>query len=106
MPWEKKSLVILIAATMGIWGCTQNGPEPASAPERLRMLESKNVKLESDFQALAVSRDQLRNKLAATETQQQQMKADLERQLAQARQELEDARGKLAARTSELEATA
>src|SRR2546429_9935501 len=73
-----RMLAVLVVASLGLWGCAQ-GPANNGHVERLRGLETKIAKLEDDFRAAVVVRDQLRKKL----TQAEEQKAQLGRQLEQ-----------------------
>ena len=64
MSLGKKFLIILVAGSLGIWGCAQN--QSANA-ERLRALENKIARLEEDFKASVAVREQLRKRLTAVE---------------------------------------
>jgi uncharacterized coiled-coil DUF342 family protein len=85
------TLAFLTVATLGIWGCAQ-GPTGAKADaERIKALEAKNARLEDDYRAVTASRDQLRKKLAASEQQQVQLRAEIEhlQSVAQERDQLQ-----------------
>jgi chromosome segregation ATPase len=106
MTRAKKMLVVLIVATLGIWGCTQ-GPSPnspAGLAERVKALEAKNSKLEDDFRAAAAARDQVRKKLAAAEEQErvvQQEKQSVEQQIETLTRERDELKQQITQRTSE-----
>jgi chromosome segregation ATPase len=72
MPCAKKALLILMVATVGIWGCAQS-TTPSSTSDRLKALELKNAKLEDDFRAAAAVRDQLRRRVVSLENEQAQL---------------------------------
>jgi chromosome segregation ATPase len=52
----------------GLWGCSR-GPSAATLAERIKALEAKCSRLESDFRAAAATRDQLRVQLTQSEDQ-------------------------------------
>jgi hypothetical protein len=74
----KKILSALMVAVVGVWGCAQGTVGSSGEAERIKALEAKNARLLDDYRAAASARDQLRQKLAATE-----------QLFAQARQEVE-----------------
>src|SRR5262249_46955400 len=76
MTQVQRALVVLLVATLGIWGCAQ-GPVGASA-EKVKSLESKVARLEEDFRAAAAARDQFRKKLADAETNTVQLRQELD----------------------------
>jgi septal ring factor EnvC (AmiA/AmiB activator) len=65
---NKALMVVLIVATLGLWGCAQN-PTGSATSARIRDLEARTAKLEEDYRAAASARDQLRKRLTATEEQ-------------------------------------
>lgn len=78
MTRAKKVMVVLIVATLGIWGCAQGQAPNSSAglAERIKALEAKNTKLEESFRDASATRDQLRKKLAAVDEETQQLRQD------------------------------
>ena len=84
MSRANKALVVLVVATLGIWGCARG---PSSSPvsvERIKALETKIAKLEDDFRASVAVREQLRKKLAVVEEERSQLtkeREDLRQQL-------------------------
>jgi len=65
---NKALLVVMVVATLGLWGCAQNPTGPATNA-RIRDLESRNAKLEDDYRAAVAARDQFRKKIASIEEQ-------------------------------------
>lgn len=94
-------LSALAVAVVCVWGCAQ-GPSGGSAAEaeRIKALEAKNARLQEDYRAAAVARDQLRQKLAAAEEMCAQTQQDLE-QMREVAKECEDLKQQVLARTSE-----
>ena len=69
MSRANKGLVILMIATLGLWGCAKGtGPEPTAA-EQIKALEAKVSRIEEDLRAAAQARDTVRKKLTALEEQ-------------------------------------
>jgi len=102
MSHAKQTLIAFVVVTMGIWGCAR-GPEGGSSSyaDRIHALEGRNAKLEDDFRATAVTRDQLRKKLAAAEEQQQKLRQELDQQLQVITKDREELRERLTERTTE-----
>jgi septal ring factor EnvC (AmiA/AmiB activator) len=100
MSQANKALIVLVVASLGLWGCAKgpaNGPVSA---ERVRALENKIAKLEEDFQAAVHSRDQVRKQLASVDEE----RKNLGQQLAQLQavvKERDELRQQLASRTAE-----
>lgn len=113
MTGAKKVLVVLIVATLGIWGCAQGQSSNAVSgqAERIKALEAKNAKLEDDFRQAADTRDKLRKKLSGVEEQQKQLvqerqtaddaRQSAEQQLQAATHERDELKQQLTLRTSE-----
>ncbi|MFL5340098.1 MAG: hypothetical protein ACJ8F7_08095 [Gemmataceae bacterium] len=76
MTQVQKALVVLLVATLGIWGCAQ-GPAGASA-EKVRSLEGKVARLEEDFRSAAAARDQFRKKLTEAESTTARLKQEVD----------------------------
>ncbi len=96
MSGMKKTLVIAVVSSLGLWGCAK-GPAGSASAERIKALEYKVAKLEEDFRAAAAARDGLLRRLAASESQ----RKDLVAQLGQSAKEREDLRKLVSARTTE-----
>src|SRR5947207_875409 len=107
MTSARSALMVLMVATLGIWGCAKSHNDGAAATaERMSALEARSVKLEDDFRTAASVRDQLRKKLAAAEEQGQKTRQDLEQQVQALNREREEMRLQLALRTGERDALA
>jgi septal ring factor EnvC (AmiA/AmiB activator) len=79
-----KALVVLVVASLGLWGCARGPANGSVSVERIRALEAKIAKLEDDFRASVAVRDQLRKKLATAEEERTQVnkeRDDLRQQL-------------------------
>jgi chromosome segregation ATPase len=61
-----QALAALLLALVGVWGCAQ-GPSATAQAERIKSLEAKIARLEADFRAAAVARDQVRQQLTQAE---------------------------------------
>ncbi|MFO0808239.1 MAG: hypothetical protein U0746_06420 [Gemmataceae bacterium] len=72
MKRASQTLAILVVALAGVWGCAQ-GPSAAAQAERLKALESKAARLETDFRSAATSRDQFKQTLTQAEEQIQKL---------------------------------
>jgi septal ring factor EnvC (AmiA/AmiB activator) len=67
---------LMFVALFGLWGCARVPGEGASI-EKLKAVESKLVKLESEFRDAASARDQMKKQLTLAEEAQNQLKAQL-----------------------------
>jgi septal ring factor EnvC (AmiA/AmiB activator) len=61
-----RASAILFVSLLGLWGCAQ-GPTATAQAERIKSLEAKTARLETDFRAAAAARDQLRQQLTEAE---------------------------------------
>ena len=68
----RQAVAVLFVSLVGVWGCTR-GTSITSLSDRVKALEAKNSRLESDFRAAAASRDQLRTMLTQSEEQLQKL---------------------------------
>jgi len=62
------AIAILFVTLVGLWGCSR-GPSAATLAERIKSLEAKCSRLESEFRTASASRDQLRVQLTQSEDQ-------------------------------------
>lgn len=79
-----KALVMLVVASLGLYGCAKGPANGGGNVERLRTLEMRVAKAEDDFRAAAKSRDQLRQELTTLKNQKaqyQQQRDQLQQQL-------------------------
>jgi septal ring factor EnvC (AmiA/AmiB activator) len=74
---NKALLVVMVVATLGLWGCAQN-PTGSATSARIRDLESRIARLEDDYRAVVMARDQYRKKLASVEEQKNQQAEQLQ----------------------------
>lgn len=81
MTRTSKVLIVLVVATLGIWGCAQGPVSHSAQGEKIRSLESKCAKLEEDYRAVAAARDQARKRATSLEADLRKEAAD--RQAAQ-----------------------
>lgn len=91
-------LGFLLACVAG--GACAKVPAGPPGADRAAALEAKAQRLEEDFRAAAIARDQFRQKLAAAEDQ----LAAVEARIAQLLRQLDESRGALAAVTRERDA--
>ena len=100
MARSDKMFLLILAACLGLWGCTRVSATNGREGERIKFLEAKVAKLEDDFRAAATARDQWKQKMTALE----QERAELQKQVPALTQERDDLRAQLAARTTERDA--
>ncbi|HEY1861735.1 MAG TPA: hypothetical protein VGG61_15350 [Gemmataceae bacterium] len=79
MSRANKALVVLVVATLGLWGCAQ-GPGNGSA-DKIKSLEDKVSKLEDDCKAVTSARDGVKKKLAALEEEYTKKQQELDQQI-------------------------
>jgi outer membrane murein-binding lipoprotein Lpp len=89
-----KAMIVVLVASLGLWGCAQS---PSAQAERVRALEAKAAKLEEDYKAVAAARDQARKQAAALEAE----KGTLAVAKAALGKERDELRHQVEARTSE-----
>jgi chromosome segregation ATPase len=97
MTRTNKVLIVLVVASLGVWGCAQGPANHAAQNEKVRNLESKCAKLEEDYRAVAAARDQARKRATTLETDLRKEAAD--RQAAA--RERDELRTQVTARTGE-----
>jgi len=63
-----KALLVMVAATFGLWGCAQDKNQPSAAAEqRLRKLEDKCNRLEKDYRSVTAAREEAEKRVADLE---------------------------------------
>lgn len=63
-----KALLVMVAATFGLWGCAQEKSQPSAAAEqRIRKLEEKSSRLEKDYRGVTAAREEAEKRLAELE---------------------------------------
>jgi septal ring factor EnvC (AmiA/AmiB activator) len=87
-----RAAAVLFVSLLGLWGCAQ-GPTATAQAERIKALEAKTARLETDFRAAAAARDQLRQQLAQAEDRVQKLQAVVK--------ERDDLRAQVTLRTGE-----
>jgi chromosome segregation ATPase len=68
-----KSVIVLLVAAVGLWGCSQGPGQSAVQAERIKALETKCAKLEDDYKTAAAARDQARKKITTLEEERAQI---------------------------------
>jgi uncharacterized coiled-coil DUF342 family protein len=100
MSQANKALIVLVVASLGLWGCAQGPANGPASAERIRALENKIAKLEEDFKAAVSSRDQARKQLATADEERRTLGQQLV-QLQAVVKERDELRQQLASRTTE-----
>jgi septal ring factor EnvC (AmiA/AmiB activator) len=103
MSRAERALVVLVLASLGVWGCAQGPTNGAASAERVRALENKIAKLEDDFRGAVAVRDQLRKKLSAAEDEKGHLGQQVD-QLQTVVKERDELRRQLTTRTAERDA--
>jgi len=93
MSRAQKALSVLVVACLGLWGCAQGAANGHASAQRMRALESKLAKVETEFRAVVADREQVRKHLAATEQDRDKLRASAK--------QCDELRQQLTARTSE-----
>jgi outer membrane murein-binding lipoprotein Lpp len=62
-----RAAAVLVVTLVGVWGCSQGPTNRAALAERVKHLEERNGRLESDLRAVTTARDQIRQQLARAE---------------------------------------
>jgi chromosome segregation ATPase len=94
---NEKLVLLLVAASVGLWGCSKVTSTSTREGERLKFLEAKVAKLEEDFRTVAAARDLWKQKAGAIEKE----RAELDKQVPILTRERDELRAQLNARTSE-----
>ena len=82
----RNSLVVLLVAAVGVWGCSQANPgQSAAQADQIRALQAKCNKLEDDYKSAAAARDQARKRVATLEEE----RAAVDEQVAQLQKQVE-----------------
>ncbi|MGL4421450.1 MAG: hypothetical protein ACRCZF_12345 [Gemmataceae bacterium] len=71
-----KALLVVTLTVVGIWGCARPAPS-ALSNEKLKQLEARVAKLETDLQQSATERDALEKKLATSVAAEAQLRTKL-----------------------------
>ncbi len=104
MSRSHKALIVLAVATLGLWGCAQGTSKPtANSDERIKVLEAKCSRLESDHRTVTVARDQIQKKLAELDKERVRLQQELE-QGKVVSQERDELKVLVATRTAERDA--
>ncbi len=83
MPRSIQALGFLFVTTLGLYGCAKPAKDVSEAEPAPPTVKAQ--KIEVDFRAAVVARDQARQKLAAAEEEHAKIQGELRRQLEQAR---------------------
>ena len=94
---EHRTLIFMVAAALGIWGCAKVNPTASREAERLRFLEARVTKLEDDFRTAAAARDLWKQKTETVEKERNM----LQQQIPPLVRERDDLKAQLAARLTE-----
>jgi soluble cytochrome b562 len=96
-----KTLVVIVVAMLGLWGCAQGTTTPPRGvhAERVKALEAKCAKLEEECRAVTAARDQVRKKLGGVEESRLKLQQEIDRQQAVFAQERADMQRQIAQRT-------
>ena len=65
MTRASKALIVVVVATLGLWGCARNPAGQAAHAEKIRLLETRCAKFQGDYRDAAAARDQARKQLGS-----------------------------------------
>ena len=104
MSRQSKSLIVVVVAVLGLWGCAQGTSKPAAKlEERIKALEAKCAQLEKDHKSVTAARDQARLRLAEVERERDQLRKEAE-EFKAVLKERDDLKSLVASRTAERDA--
>ncbi len=97
-----KSLIVMLVALVGIWGCSQGDSKGVSSRhlDRIKSLEAKCASLEQECQAALADRDQLKQRLGDVDKERAHLVTEVETGKAVVR-ERDDLKSLVTTRTSE-----
>jgi len=108
-----KIVLVVLAVNVAVYGCSRPAPGKDGGAERIRSLEGRCVKLENDFRTVTQARDKARAELAKMEEEAARLQKEVNEritarereellaQLKEAKEQREELRQALVARTSE-----
>ena len=104
MTRSHKALIVIVVATLGLWGCAQSKNKPtANSEERIKSLEARCDKLEGENHKVAAARDKAQKLLVEADRERLRLLAEVE-SLKAITQERDDLKLLVASRTAERDA--
>src|SRR5262249_42544599 len=101
MSRSHKALIVIVVATLGLWGCAQGKNKPtATSEERSKSLEARCANLESDLHNVTAARDKAQKLLVETDRERSRLLQEVESLKAIA-QERDDLKLLVTSRTAE-----
>ena len=104
MTRSHKALIVIVVATLGLWGCAQGKSKPtANNDERIKSLEARCAQLENESHSVAAARDKAQKLLVESDRERLRLLQEVEslKAIAQERDEL---KLQVASRTAERDA--
>jgi hypothetical protein len=71
---QARVATVVLVASLGLWGCAR---KPAASSDRVRVLESRCVKLEQDYRTVQQAHDKAKKELASLEEEAARVQKDL-----------------------------
>ena len=102
MTRSHKALIIVVVATLGLWGCAQGKNKPTASSD-IKSLEERCAHLESDNRSVASARDKAQKQLTEANRERVRLLQEVET-LKAVVQERDDLKLQLASRTAERDA--
>jgi uncharacterized coiled-coil DUF342 family protein len=105
-----KVLIVVVVATLGLWGCARNPAGQTGQADKVRLLEGQCAKLQGDYRNAAAARDQARQQMGSLRDERARLlneRDQLQKKLAaqqQLRRERDELRREINSRTSERDA--
>jgi len=97
-------LIVIVVATLGLWGCAQGKNKPtANNEDRIKALEARCTRLENDYRTVAAARDKAQKLLIEADRERVRLQQELEASKVIV-QERDDLKLQLASRTAERDA--
>ena len=104
MTRSHKALIVIVVATLGLWGCAQGkSKSTANSDERIKSLDARCAHLESENHNLAAARDKAQKHLVEADRERLRLLQEVETLKAVA-QERDDLKLLVASRTAERDA--
>ena len=64
---SNKTFIVALVITFGLWGCSSSGPNPKAQAEKIKSLEERLAKMETDYQSTLSQREELKQKVTTLE---------------------------------------
>jgi len=104
MTRSHKALIVIVVATLGLWGCAQGKSKPsANNEDRIKSLEARCARLENDYRTVSTARDKAQKLLIEADRERLRLQQEVDAGKLVA-QERDDLKLQVASRTAERDA--